>query len=284
MKQAEYWNKQGAERWHQNADHLEVALSPISREIIGRLAPTPGAHILDIGCGTGDLAADLAHRVPEGRITGLDISHPLLSRARQKRGARPNLDFLHGDASTWRPDQPAQAVVSRFGIMFFEQPVAAFRNIRAMLAPGGCLVAAAWAGLDQNEWVHTPLQVVLDHLGDRRPETLPVPISGSDSGPGTPGPFSLSAPGQLNSLLEQSGWQDISVTPWTGHLEFTGLRTVEEIAGFMSGMGAVARMIEKDILSRNEAQDALCRFLAPLHEEGTAHIWRAKVWIASAVR
>lgn len=278
MRQIEYWNQQGAERWQQNADHLELALSPISREIIGWLDPAPGARILDIGCGTGDLTADLARLVPEGRVTGLDISHSLLERARRQRGAGTNIDFVHGDATTWLPRQRADAIVSRFGVMFFEQPAEAFGNLRAMLVPGGPLVFAAWAEFEENEWVHTPLQIVLEHLGDRRPETLPVP------GPGTPGPFSLAAPGDVASLLEETGWHDISITPWAGHLEFSSLDTVEDIAAFMAGMGAVARLIERGLVRRDEAEDMLCHFLAPLHEEGTAHTWRAKAWIVRAVR
>lgn len=287
MKQAEYWNRQGADRWQKNADHLEAALTPFSREIIGHLGghlgshpgPASGAHILDIGCGTGDLTADLARLVPEGRVTGLDISHPLLERARQQRGAgeHANIEFLQGDAATWRPDQPADAVVSRFGVMFFEQPTEAFRNIRAMLAPGGRIVFAAWAELEENEWVHAPLQVVLDHLGDRGPATPPVP------GPDKPGPFSLASLDHLGSLLGEAGWQNISVTPWAGHLDFSGLDTLEDTADFMASMGAVARLIEQEVLSAGEAQDALCRFLAPLHEEGTAQTWRAKAWIVTAV-
>ena len=277
--QGEYWNKSGAERWQRNAHHLEQALSPFSVEIIGHIAPAPTDNILDIGCGTGDLSTDLARLTPGGQIVGLDISAPLLetARNRDKDAPLPNLSFSLGDASTWQPNASVDGVVSRFGVMFFERPEAAFENIRNMLKPGGRMVFAAWASMEENEWVSAPLNAVKAYLNETNPGPLPVPA------PNTPGPFGLADRNRIEHVLTSSGWTDIQISPWVGHLEFQSMKTLEDIVGFMTSMGGVARMVGSGLIEAEEARAAVREFLTPIWEDGTATVWRAKAWIVSAI-
>ncbi|WP_112062668.1 class I SAM-dependent methyltransferase [Hyphomonas pacifica] len=276
--QSEYWNTSGAERWQRNAHHLEQALFPFSAEIIGHIAPAPTDNILDIGCGTGDLSTDLACLTPDGQVVGLDISAPLLETARNRNADAPlpNLSFILGDASSWQPSAYVDAVVSRFGVMFFEHPEAAFENIRNMLKPGGRMAFAAWASMEENEWVSAPLSAVQAYLNEARPGPLPVPA------PNMPGPFGLSDRNRIEHILAASGWSDILISPWLGHLEFQDMQSLEGIVDFMTSMGGVARMIGSGLIEADEARAAVTEFLTPIWEDGTATIWRAKAWIVSA--
>ena len=274
-----YWNAQGADRWRRNAHHLETALAPLSKDIIGHLAPEPNSRIVDIGCGTGDLTVELSRLVPTGQAIGLDISLPLLEVALSRPEARTSLSvgFASGDAGRWQPDKKFDGAVSRFGVMFFEDPVRAFRNIREMLNPGGKLVFASWADMVENEWVMAPFRAILDHVGPKQPGELPLPA------PNAPGPFSLASAERTRSILTEAGWTAVELHPWTGHLAFEHMRSLDDLVDFMSSIGGVARLVEAGLIDAPDTRDVLTDFLAPIWEDGTATIWRAQAWIVTAI-
>jgi SAM-dependent methyltransferase len=220
-----HWSGDAGEHWAAAADRYDRMNRHVAHRIVQAAAPQPGERFLDVGCGNGALALDIASRVaPTGRATGLDLSQQMLEVARRRATDQRlgNVEFLHGDAQT---DDlgPADldAIVSRFGVMFFADPQAAFTNLARALRPGGRLVFACWQDMAHNEWVTAPAAAALEHV--------PLPAGLADAA--AHGAFSLSDPQATTALLEASGFVDVTVTEvvesmWMGS-------SVEDAVGFM---------------------------------------------------
>jgi len=181
----------------------------ITDTAIGRLAPVVGEDVLDIGCGPGPTTMQIAAMVrPVGRVTGADISPTMVSvaRTRARDAGLGDVSFVVADAqSADLGTDVYDAAFSRFGVMFFADPVAAFANVARALRPGGRLVFACWQDVSRNEWLHLPGAAAVAVSG-RMPE-LPEP--------GSPGPFSLSDPGRIRAILDGSGYVDVTVEDLT---------------------------------------------------------------------
>jgi SAM-dependent methyltransferase len=203
--QSEFWEEL-APGWLAAEAHSATVSAPFGRAAMERLAPQPGQRVLDIGCGSGPTTIELAHRVePDGAALGVDISPTMIAAARERAtaGAVDNVSFAVADAQV--DDFGGRAfdgVFSRFGVMFFADPAAAFANIRRALAPGGRLAFACWQSVFENEWMLVPGAAVISVTG--QPPPMP--------GPGEPGPFSLSDATRVRSLLEGAGFAEIEVT------------------------------------------------------------------------
>ena len=222
--QIRLWNEGNAERWLGLREAMTRALRPFGAAALEALAPKPGEVALDVGCGFGETTAALARST--GNALGVDISEPFLRVARAS--AVPGARFLVADVQTHRFEERFDLCFSRFGVMFFEDPAAAFANIRAALKPGARLAVATWGPWQQNEWAALPLPIVRKHI------PAPDPLPG-------PGPFSLSDASALSSLLARAGFAKVSVTPLelpfdapAGHLTQVGpaaaaLREASEI-------------------------------------------------------
>jgi SAM-dependent methyltransferase len=191
----ELWNNANAKRWLSLRRALTSMIEPFGEAALQALAPRPGEKALDVGCGCGETTVILAQRT--GDALGVDVSQPFIEVAR--REAVPGARYLVADAQTHRFDEPFDVVFSRFGIMFFEDPAAAFVNLRAALRPGGRFAAAVWGPFDDNTWARVPLEIVRRHF--------PGPTR-----PSGPGPFGLSDPDRLAALLKAADFQDVSVT------------------------------------------------------------------------
>jgi SAM-dependent methyltransferase len=195
----EYWAT-GAEGWVRYRELFDFELAGFAREVLARLQPVPGDRILDIGCGTGVL---LEHSVAAGAAAvGVDISPAMVDAARERV---PQATVVIGDAQTedLAALGPFSAVMSRFGVMFFDDPVAAFANIRAATQPGARLVFACWRGNDENPMFTLGTGVLMDQL-DPRPEP---------PAPGTPGPTAFADADRVRSILEDAGWSQVAVDP-----------------------------------------------------------------------
>ncbi len=213
--QVEYWNGDVGQRWARNQRRLDRAFQPLTMALLERAAPRRGERAADIGCGCGDLSLMLAERLgAEGHVLAVDVSRPMLEqgRAREQALAAPGLaaiDWQEADAAAWLfPDGGFDLLASRFGVMFFADPVAAFRNMRRALRPGGRLVMLCWQPLADNAWVAVPRAALLQVV----PAPAPAP-------PYAPGPFAFSDAAHVGAILAEAGFTDIASAAVTATLE-----------------------------------------------------------------
>lgn len=237
-EQIEHWDGGGGEHWAAEAEAYDRLNRAFAERIVERLAPQPGERVLDVGCGNGALSLMLAPVVGAGgSVVGLDISGPMLATAASRASAAglSNVTFEKGDAQVHRlADASFDAAVSRFGVMFFEDPVAAFANIRGMLRPGGRLVFACWQTLLVNQWLMVPAVAALAHV--------PMPALGGD--PNAPGPFSLADPDRVRSVLGDAGWADIDLEEVRAQMNFGP--TADDAVAFLQGTDMASNLM-KDV-------------------------------------
>jgi SAM-dependent methyltransferase len=202
--QVAYWNGPAGKFWTERQDAMDTVLAPISAAVVAAAAAKACEHVIDVGCGCGATALDMAMQVgPQGSVLGIDISEDMLARARQRVPAGVRVTFLHADATTYafRPAS-ADVLVSRFGVMFFAEPVRAFANLRTALKPGGRVAFACWRAPKLNPFFVVPLMAAYKHV-PKLPEV----------GPEDPGPFSLQSEERVQRILGEAGYRDVSMTP-----------------------------------------------------------------------
>lgn len=205
-EQRRRWNEEDGERWVAEAENFDRMLAPYGDRVIAALSPEPAEKIVDVGCGNGALALDVAARVgPQGHVLGLDLSGPMLALAKRRAGERGlgNVSFEQSDAQVHEfSSNDFDGVMSRFGVMFFDDPVTAFANLRSGVRSGGRMAFMCWQSPIQNDWVTIPAATMLEFVP--MPEMPP---------PGTPGPFSLADPDRMRSVLGDAGWTDVELEP-----------------------------------------------------------------------
>ncbi len=220
----------------------------------GRAGPA-APQVLDVGCGAGGLALDLARSGAEA-VVGIDVARPLLTVARRRAGGRvPSVSFVHGDAQRYRfPVARFDCVVSRFGLMFFDDPVAAFANLASAQVAGGRLAALVWRPLDDNEW--------LMRL------TAACAPGGEPIGPpaGRPGAFGMADPAQAATWLAAGGYTSVGFEPCDRPL-YLG-RTVAEALEFTLGFPPVRSLLSMGSARtvarrRRRLEDVLASALGP---------------------
>jgi SAM-dependent methyltransferase len=200
--QAAFWNGPGGKMWLGAYDRIQRGIAGFSEIALKAANARPGERVLDIGCGTGSTTAELAKAVgPNGRVLGVDISEPLVGAARAQGLA--NATFEVGDATTYSFEaESVDLVFSRFGVMFFGDPVAAFTNIRHALKPGGRLVFICWRTPKENPWAGVPMHAADPHLP---PMERP--------GPEDPGQYSFGDRARVERILTGAGFAAPSFEP-----------------------------------------------------------------------
>ncbi|MEM8907864.1 MAG: methyltransferase domain-containing protein [Bacteroidota bacterium] len=229
--QIKFWDNEGGAFWAREADDLDVFLEPLSRAILDAAQLTPEDRVLDIGCGPGALA--LAAVKEAKAVLGVDLSSSLISLAQSRAETQGvnDAEFVVADAAVYQPAHPANVILSRVGIMFFDQPVEAFAKIRQDAAPGARLSFASWGPYNENPWIVEALEKI-------KPLLLTPP---PERDPNAPGPFSLSQADRVQSILAEAGWKDIVVTPWVEALGAPA-NTPEATAAFLAKICPPARM------------------------------------------
>jgi SAM-dependent methyltransferase len=202
--QVEYWNGEAGQRWVRSQDRMDRAFQPLTAALMERAAPRPGERAADIGCGCGDLSLMLADRLgEEGRVLAVDVSRPMLDRGRARALAgagRAVIDWQEADVAAWPfPKGGFDLLISRFGVMFFADPVKAFRNMRRALRPGGRLVMLCWRPMQDNAWVAVPRAAMLQVV----PAPEPMP-------PHAPGPFAFADAARVGAILGQAGFTAVA--------------------------------------------------------------------------
>ncbi len=232
--QSRYWNEQAGPKWVAARDTLDALLRPIGDAAIARANVSHAEQILDVGCGNGRTTIELQRLCgADGAATGIDLSAPLLELARAEATraglARPPR-FLQADAQDADlGSTPFDLVFSRFGVMFFADPVAAFGNLRRAMAATGRLVFVCWQRMDDNLWMRVPVEALRGVL------ELPPP------GPATaPGPFAFAEPERLHGLLAAAGFASIAIESCTGPLSMGGATDLDAATGFALQVGPAA--------------------------------------------
>ena len=166
-----YWNGEGGVHWVKQQAHTDAVLAPVADAVIAHAAPRSGERVLDIGCGCGSTTLLLSPLA--SHVTGLDISEPMLNVARQRAEGLANVDFVNADAAAFRTDTPYDLLFSRFGVMFFGDPTAAFANLRRAARPGGRLAFVCWRPIGENPWMQAPLHAAYNAGVPRLPKPGP---------------------------------------------------------------------------------------------------------------
>jgi len=228
-EQSAKWNDQAGRSWAELSDMLDRLLEPFVPLVLDEIGPVASRRILDVGCGAGALTLAAAERGAFG--LGVDISAPLIeaARARAARLGSTRAEFVQGDAQAYRFEGPGfEGLVSRFGVMFFADPIAAFGNLRSAMRPGAKLAFLAWRSAEENEFMTAAERSAADLL----PE-LPPRIDGG------PGQFGFADSGRVRSILADSGWQDVAIGP----VDVECTMNEEELRLYGRRMGPVASLL-----------------------------------------
>jgi SAM-dependent methyltransferase len=229
-----YWNTIAGPRWVAGQGFRERRNEESLTLLLACLRLAGGEHVLEIGCGTGAVTVPLAQAVgAHGRVVAVDLSEPMLEAARQRVGASgtQNVTLLSGDAQVLAFEQAAfDVATSRMGVMFFADPVAAFRNIAGALKPGARLVFACWAPLAENRHWLISYDIALRHLGP------PAPSTDHQAGP-----LAFADPDYIRRVLAAAGFADITVE--RAHPTIIGGNPEEEARQALM-MGPTARLID----------------------------------------
>ena len=272
--QIEFWNGPTGQRWTRLSKSIEDNLRPFTEAVLQRLAPQPGERIVDIGCGGGDTTLALAERVQgHGFVLGVDVSRPLLQRATARAANTPEypVRFVEADAAAYAFERASfDALFSRFGVMFFADPAAAFANMRRALKPGGRLAFACWRDRRENPWVTVPVAAARQHIAE-----LPPP-----PGPEEPGPFAFADSARIQRILTSAGFTHIQCDKFDPQLTYgDGTR---EAADYLTQMGPVGSVLQEHPEAlRAKVVDTLTGMLEAKREPGPVRL-AAAVWIVSA--
>jgi SAM-dependent methyltransferase len=232
-----FWNESAGPVWTTHEEKLDAQLAPLGARTRERAALRPGDRVLDVGCGCGATTLELAGAVaPAGRVVAVDVSQPMLDRARaraERAGMGDRIDFRLDDAQVATLEPSAYDLVfSRFGVMFFADPVAAFANLHGALAPGGRLAFVCWQAREKNPWMIAPAMAAARHI----PFPPPPP-------PDAPGPMAFADPERVRTILARAGFADVALEGIEGPLRFGGANVDEalELALSIGPLGAAIR-------------------------------------------
>ena len=267
------WNEASGKTWVELQAVLDGILAPFVSMIVDEGFPGEGGRVLDIGCGSGATTLAMARRlVTGGRCLGVDISEPLLTAAKARAAAEgsSNATFLQADAQThiFEPGS-FDAAISRFGVMFFDDPEAAFANLRRALRIGGKQSFVAWRSPAENPFMTTARRAAEPLLSN-----LPV------ADPNAPGQFAFADGDRVRRILEQAGWSDIVIRP----VDVEGQVPEQDLLAYVTKLGPVGVALrEVDEATRSRVAEVLREAFQSYMRNGSAHFSMA-CWLVSAVR
>ena len=269
--QIEFWNDRPGRSWARHSDAVDAMFAGLTEAILDASAPAADDRVLDLGCGAGGLAIPLAGRVPEGGVTAIDVSEPMVAVARQRAAeAGVNIRFIVADAAAC-PLEPESfdLLVSRLGAMFFGDPVLAFGSLRRALAPRGRIVLGVWREPRENAWAMVPVSAARAFL-----EIPPR------SAPEEPGPFSFADPERVCGILENAGFAAPSCAPLD--LDMPVGEDIERAVEFLVEVGPLASpYAAAGEADRRRAWDAVAGTLEKNRRDGSIRLGGG-CWIVTA--
>lgn len=248
-EQIEYWNGEVGERWAKLQDRIDASLAEIHKALMAFADPRPRERVLDIGCGAGTTTYALAKAVGnEGSVTGVDISEPMLAVARARgRG----VNFRKADAATHLFHATHDLVFSRFGVMFFDDPIRAFANIRKAIKPHGRMAFVCWRDLKENLWASAPIAAARDLVPPQPP-----------ADPYAPGPYAFADSERLAGILAKAGYHDIRTEALDTAVNLGA--TLDDAAAQVLNIGPLARAATGlDEATRDRIRDVVRGALTP---------------------
>jgi SAM-dependent methyltransferase len=272
--QVAYWNDAAGETWATLQERLDNQIEPLGMAAIAALAPKAGERVIDIGCGCGQTTMALAGRVGAvGSVLGVDVSRPMLAVARRRLAEQglAQASLIEADAQTEAFEPEAfDAAFSRFGVMFFSDPTAAFANILKGLKHEGRLGFVCWRAFAENPWMGVPMAAALHLLPEPPPPLDPL----------APGPFAFADRNRLHAILSDAGYADITIAPQDREIGSKTLDQAVEVALKVGPLGKVLR----------EQPDRAAAVVGSIREALSAHLTPEGVrldsatWIVSARR
>jgi SAM-dependent methyltransferase len=274
VEQAEHWDGEGSRHWVEYQDQHDAFVAPLDAHLFAAAGISDGDRVLDVGCGCGATTRTAARAAADGGATGIDLSAAMLERARSvaNQDGLSNVRFVHGDAQVYPFEQAGfDVAISRFGVMFFVDPTAAFTNLARATRPQGQLVFVCWQELQKNECLWVPVAAALTHV---RP-----PDPGS---PDAPGPFSLADPDRVRSILSAAGWRDVDLQEVKEQLPLGG--DTDAAVTFVRGFRFVQRLLaDADDATVARAVEAV-RDAFVAHETSDGVVLGSTAWVVSARR
>src|SRR5262245_14865324 len=276
-EQIRYWNEVNAEKWIRFRRAIDEQIGPLGRAAMEKAAIRSGERALDVGCGCGDTTLEIARRVgPTGFVVGLDVSAPMLAEAttRAREAGASNARFSNSDAQTHRFSSGAFDVgFSRFGVMFFADPVRAFANLGGALGPGGRLAFVCWQALDRNPWMGVPMKAAA--------REIPIPPPADPLGPG---PFAFADSDRVRRILTDAGFTNVAIDAHEEVLSIGGRADVDAAAEFLMQMGPTgAALRQADPSAEPRVRAAIAKAVAPfLGSDGVR--MPSAAWIVLALR
>lgn len=272
----EDWAGETGLRWLANLNGFESTIAPIGEAFLARAAYQPGERVLDIGFGGGATSIVIAHAVsPSGEVVGVDVSPDLVKATthRAKQEGLSHARFICADAGSVAIDaEPFDRLCSRFGSMFFPEPVKAFANLRSLLKPGGRIDLAVWAAPAANPWMFEPMKVVRRHVD------MPPPV------PRAPGPFAFEDLDYLHEVLRQAGFAQAAVKPTEGELSVGGNGTTpsQAMQFAMQALSFSKLLLDYPQAVQDVAANELTKIFAHHYQPERGVMMGYKVWLVSA--
>lgn len=269
MTTSEEWQARVGRSWADNYRMTDRAFSGLTQRLLERIAEREGQAVLDIGCGAGELALAIGRTRPRARVVGVDISPELVCAAQQRGEGLGNTSFVHADAGTWRDAGFAPDVlISRHGVMFFDQPVAAFANLYRQASDEAELVFSCFRSPEENPWA-SDLTRLLE---------LPVPADHTAAGP-----FAFADPQHVEDILSAAGWHGIAFEAVDfAYIAGMGDDPIEDALQMFRSIGPAApalRALEGTALAR--AEGWIRDWLAE-HRSDNLLAFPAAAWIVTA--
>jgi len=269
-EQATHWNDAGGRGWVETQELVDSFLKPFENLLVEAVAAEGAKSVLDVGCGTGGTTLAVARRLgAKVRCVGIDISEPMIAAARGRAEAQAlTANFVRADAQVHAFEAAGfDMIVSRFGVMFFDDAVSAFANLRRAATGGAKLWCIAWRSTAENPFMTTAERAaapLLPKLPVRRPDE--------------PGQFAFADRDRVSTILEKSGWNEIDIRP----IDVVCTMPETELMRYLTWLGPVGRILQKeDDLNRRNIFDTIRPAFDP-YVHGTDVRFTAACWLVSA--
>jgi SAM-dependent methyltransferase len=274
VEQAEEWDGREGDHWVQHADRYDALSQRITPHLLDAAAVGAADRVFDVGCGCGLTTRAAAYAASAGSVLGVDLSAAMLHEAERRARAEglTNVRFEQGDVQVHTFSPAAfDLAMSRFGVMFFEDPVAAFANVASAIRPGGRLVFLCWQDLPLNDWIMVPAGAALSYV--------PFPDLGPE---GAPGPFSLADPDRTRRVLTDAGFEHVELNEVTEQVLLGD--TAADATEFLQGTGMARLLFEGADAETERKAIAAVRGVLEAHEQPEGVWLDSAAWLVAATR